>query len=456
MSGKTSGTAAITRRGFLVGAASMASAALLAACGGSSAAPTGTAAATSALPATGATPAASTTTGSTTGGAPTAAASGSATKLSGSVSMWVYPLLGEDQAKNESLWSGIIKDFTAQNPGVKVDVQVLPWANRDDKLTTALAGNKGPDVCYINEDQIAQHVEAGTMTPLDEYLSAEERADYLPNALTSATYKGKLYTAPILLTSTTIAYNTKLFKDAGVDTYPTTWDELLQVAPKFKAKGLFATSYTGALDQSLNLSYYPLLWQADGKVLNEDGTAGFNSPQGIEALTYVTKLFSEGFVDKSESVTRPAEGQSGLDLSKAATGLVVDNSGAQRLAKEWGAGVIKIGTPLKNKKQISYGTVAGFGLFSAQKSKDASVAWIKYLTSPTVAKQIILPGQLLPHEKVHRCALRERSAPRRVREDSAHDARRGAPSESASGHQHPRTGDSSRLPRQEDAAASAR
>ncbi len=407
MSGKSSGTAAITRRAFLAGAASTAGAALLAACGGSGSSSTATPAATSAVSATGAAPTAGSPTraaGSVTVGATTAASSAptvatSGAKVSGSVSMWVYPLLGEDQSKNESLWSGIVKDFTTQNPGVKVDVQVLPWANRDDKLTTALAGNKGPDVCYINEDQIAQHVEAGTMTPLDDYLSAEERNDYLQNALASATYKGKLYTAPILLTSTTIVYNTKLFKDAGVDTYPTTWDELIQVAPKFKEKGLFATSYTGALDQSLNLSYYPLLWQADGKILNDDGTAAFNSPQGLDALTFVTKLFSEGYTDKNEAITRPAEGQSNLDLSKAATGLTIDNSGAQRLAKEWGTGVTKIGAPLKNKKQISYGTVAGFGLFSSQKSKDASVAWIRYLTSPTVAKQIILPGSYFPTKK---------------------------------------------------------
>jgi multiple sugar transport system substrate-binding protein len=406
--GTTSGTSALSRRAFLVGAASAATAALLAACGGSNTASTATPAATGAVSATGAqstaapTPgAASAATGSATtaaGSAP-AAVTTSGQKVSGSVSMWVYPLLGDDQTKNESLWSGIVKDFTTQNPGVKVDVQVLPWTNRDDKLTTALAGNKGPDVCYINEDQIAQHVEAGTMTPLDDYITAEERSDYLQNALTSATYKGKLYTAPILLTSTTIVYNTKLFKDAGVDTYPTTWDELLQVAPKFKEKGLFATSYSGALDQSLNLSYYPHLWQADGNVLNDDGTAAFNSAQGLEALTFVTKLFSEGFTDKNEAITRPAQGQSGLDLSKAATGLTIDNSGAQLLAKEWGPGILKIGAPLKNKKQISYGTVAGFGLFSSQKSKDASVAWIRYLTSPAVAKGIIQPGSYFPTKK---------------------------------------------------------
>ena len=83
--------------------------------------------------------------------------------------------------------------------------------------------------------------------------------------------------------------------------YPTTWEELLAAGPAIKESGNFLTSYAGSLESSLNLSYFPLLWQAGGEVVSEDGTAAaFNSPEGIEALNFVVTLFNEGYADLDE------------------------------------------------------------------------------------------------------------------------------------------------------------
>jgi multiple sugar transport system substrate-binding protein len=374
----------LQRRTFLLGAAALAGSAVLAACGSDTPAPTATT-----------TKGNSTATGgisSTVAPAPTTA-SANGRKVSGSVTMWVYPLLEGVAGVNENLWADISKDFMAKNPGVSVDVQVLPWANRDDKLKTALSAGKGPDVAYLNDDQVPQHVENKALVPLDDILSGTEKNDYLPNPLSTLSYKGSIYSAPILLESQPNVYNTKLFNDIGIDTYPTTWDELVQVAPKFKDKGLFVTYYPGALDESLNGSFYPFLWQAGGQIFNSDGSAAaFDSPEGLDALTFVTQLFQNGYTDKSSAISTPETGQTPLDLSKAALGLTIGNDWANRLNKEWGPGILKVGPPLKRKIQISSGSVAGFSLFSDSKNKDASAAWITYMTSPEVMKRILVPG----------------------------------------------------------------
>ncbi|MGH2562753.1 MAG: ABC transporter substrate-binding protein [Thermomicrobiales bacterium] len=316
---------------------------------------------------------------------------------SGDVRMWVYPLAGDDQAANEQAWEGIVSGFNAQFPDVEVTVEVQPWQNRNEQLTTALAAGAGPDVAYLNEDFIPQHAEDGNIEPLDDVI-AEDRDDFLENAVAGVSYQDTLFAAPILMTATTMVYNTKLFTDAGVETFPTTWQELLDVAPTFKEQGIDLTYYSGSLESSLNLNYYPLLWQAGGQVLNEDGTAAaFNSPEGIEALNFVVSLFENGYTDESSGVTSPEPGRSPLDLGEAAVGLTVDQAWALRLAELWGEGVLQVGQPPMNKVQTSYGTAAGFALFADAGDKDASKAWIKHLVSPETMPTILgLGGYFAP------------------------------------------------------------
>jgi multiple sugar transport system substrate-binding protein len=310
-------------------------------------------------------------------------------KVAGNVTMWVYPLAGADLNENKKKWDAVVSDFQGKNPDVKVKVEVLPWTNRNEKLTTAIAAGAGPDVCYLNDDFIPQHAGDGNLVDLDDLLAAD-KSDFLENAVANMSYDGKVYGAPILMTITTMAYNTKLFEKAGVKDYPATWDEMLAAGPAFRDAGLYLTSYVGALTQTLNLNYYPLLWQAGGKVLSDDGTkAAFNSPEGLDALNFVVKLFDEKFVDKSEGVTAPEPDRGSLITGKAAVSMTTDSATVQQLEKTLGEGAFKVAGPLKNKVQTSYGTTAGFSVFKHAKDQDAAKAWVQYLTSPETMKTIL-------------------------------------------------------------------
>lgn len=303
--------------------------------------------------------------------------------LSGSVTQWCYPLAGGgDQAINEEMWAGLIDGFKALNPGVDVKVEVLPWADRNTKLTTALAAGAGPDVGYLNADFVPQHAGDGNLEAVDDVI-ADEVDDFLENARTNLSVDGTLYAVPTLSSVTTLLFNTKVFEAAGLTTYPTTWEELLAAGPAIKASGNFLTSYAGSLESSLNLSYFPLLWQAGGEVLNAENTAAaFNSAEGVEALNFVVTLFNEGYVDLDEGTTNPPAGAGLIDQGKVGVILCGAQSDAIRLNETWGEGVLQVAAPLKNKQQVSYGTTAGWGIFKGSENVDAAKAWVKYITSP--------------------------------------------------------------------------
>ncbi|MGB3328016.1 MAG: extracellular solute-binding protein, partial [Thermomicrobiales bacterium] len=296
------------------------------------------------------------------------AALAQASNLSGTVSQWCYPLASTgQQSDDEALWKGLADEFTGANPGVQVSVEVLPWKDRNDKLTTALAAGAGPDVGYLNADFVPQHAGDGNLLPLDDLVGGD--TDLLENAKTNLTFDGKLYAAPILGTVTTAVFNTKVFEAAGVTEYPTTWDEMLAIGPKIRDAGYLLTSYAGALEQTLNLTYFPLLWQAGGEVVNADGTAAaFNSPEGVDALNFVVGLFKEKFTDLDEGVTVPPPDGGKVMEGKVAILMTGEAGGVKRYeAGSWGKGSAKIAAPLKRKISTSYGTTAGFGVFKDAK-----------------------------------------------------------------------------------------
>lgn len=105
---------------------------------------------------------------------------------------------------------------------------------------------------------------------------------FLPTARDAVTVGDRIYGAPIYQTVTTTIYNKRLLSDAGVATPPATWEEIKAAAPKLRDEDVALLDYSTSDDASLNLNFYPLLWQAGGRVFAEDGTrVAFNGPEGL-------------------------------------------------------------------------------------------------------------------------------------------------------------------------------
>lgn len=326
------------------------------------------------------------------------AASQATSKVSGSVTMWVYPLIGEG-TEDEKMWKEIIKDFGNEYPDVKVKVEVQPWDRRVEKLTTAMAGGQGPDVWYINIEDIPNHASNGRLVPFTDLLSADVKADYLPKAVSALSYQGTLWAAPILLSVSGTMYNTKLFKEAGIEGDLVTWDQLQSAAPKFKDKNAYLLNFEISSPQD---DYYPFFWQAGGKVFSDDGkTVLYNSPEGVETLTFLTDLFKAKYIPASSATaTSIPITETPLGQGKVAVG-TSESSGIVQLSDAWGKDVLRIGPPFKNKRQVAIGTVAGYAISSKAKNKDAAAAWVNYVISPGTMKKINqMSGYFAPRKSV--------------------------------------------------------
>lgn len=180
--------------------------------------------------------------------------------------------------------------------GVKASVQVA--SDLVQQLAQGFAGGSPPDVFYMSTDQLASYASNGSLEP---YAADLENADaFFPSLREAFTYDDEFWCAPKDFSTLALQVNTRLWEQAGLtdDDLPTTWDELRTVAEKLtkgKQKGLvYGPEY-----QRIGVFFE----QNGGGLLNEEGTeATVNSPENVEALTFVQDMMNDGIAAYASEV----------------------------------------------------------------------------------------------------------------------------------------------------------
>ncbi|MEU8463754.1 extracellular solute-binding protein [Streptomyces sp. NPDC029003] len=142
-----------------------------------------------------------------------------------------------DSAGNSSktFWDSVTKDFTAANPGIKVEVQLLPWADIDREVSRMVKAGNAPDMALMGSysDFAAQ----GKLYSADELLSITAESNFLQPLAEAGSVGNTLYGLPFVASSRLLFYNDALFKQAGVSA-PKTWSDLKTAAKALKDKGV--------------------------------------------------------------------------------------------------------------------------------------------------------------------------------------------------------------------------
>ncbi|WP_308296837.1 extracellular solute-binding protein [Streptomyces sp. ISL-44] len=136
---------------------------------------------------------------------------------------------------SKAFWDKVTADFTAANPGIKVEVKLLPWADIDREVSRMVKAGKAPDIALMGSysDFAAQ----GKLYSADELLSVTREANFLAPLAEAGTVGSTLYGLPFVASSRLLFYNEALFTKAGVSA-PKTWADLKSAAKALKDKGV--------------------------------------------------------------------------------------------------------------------------------------------------------------------------------------------------------------------------
>lgn len=144
--------------------------------------------------------------------------------------LWVF----STDVQNEL--NPVLREFEAQNPGIRVSAEQLPWDRGFEKILLSLATRRPPDVCELGMTWLAAFAEQDVLLPLDDVLAegVDERV-----LLDASTYNGTLYAAPWMVGTRMLFFNRELLRRAGYEDPqpPTTWAELEEMSQRVMALG---------------------------------------------------------------------------------------------------------------------------------------------------------------------------------------------------------------------------
>ncbi|MGD9546470.1 MAG: sugar ABC transporter substrate-binding protein [Candidatus Krumholzibacteriia bacterium] len=191
----------------------------------------------------------------------------------------------------------LVPGFEAQNPGVKVDVQQIPWSAAHEKLLTAFVGRATPDVAQLGNTWVSEFTALEALEPLDSRVAASTAVrfeDHFPGIWETNVIDGGLYGIPWYVDTRVLFYRTDLLEAAGHPRAPrswTGWREAMAAVVQLQGPGHYGILLP------LNEWTQPVILglQGGSSLLAAGDTRGaFAQPEFAQAFDFYLDLFRDG------------------------------------------------------------------------------------------------------------------------------------------------------------------
>ena len=293
-------------------------------------------------------------------------------------------------------WKGAIAAFEKQNPDIKVDMEIVPWAEQQQRLVNAMTTHGLPDVSMLGNDVVSQFVAIGALAPLDDYMAAygkEKGYDLAQDAWPGDAGYYHLadhwWGAPISVETRILYYRKDLMTQAGLDSAkpPQTWDDMLTTAGALTKK-LGGKAYGWGAPMSLDYftvqTFMSTYLGYGARMLDQSGHCGFDTPEFHTALDTYTKAYIDGDSHPdSPSMDGGAFRRGFLDGRFA---MLIDSPDlyrdVQREKPAWAADLGMAMVPAGPKGR--FGFLGGWPLvlWNDSTHKDAAAKWMLFASRP--------------------------------------------------------------------------
>jgi multiple sugar transport system substrate-binding protein len=282
-------------------------------------------------------------------------------------------------------------DKFEKQTGIKVNLEVVPWADLLNRILAATTSGQGPDVLNIGNTWSASLQATGAFVPWDDALLAQVggKERFLGPSLAATGAAGQPPTAlPIYGMTYGLFYNKKLFSEAGIAEPPKTWDELIADGKKLTKGKQWGLAVEGA-SVSENAHHAFIFGQQHGSELfDATGKPQFDSPKQVAAikqyldLMAVHKIVNPSNAEYSNGTEAVQDFTSGKAAMLMWQSIASQTKAAGMTEDDYGLAPIPLPDPAQGGKQVN-GMVAGINLaiFKSSKNQDAALQFVKFMTS---------------------------------------------------------------------------
>lgn len=209
---------------------------------------------------------------------------------------WYCPNWDEPEARE------MVAEFEAANPDVKVELVITDWDTYKSRVTTALIGKDVPELYTVLLTDVKPFAKLGLLEGLNT-LGADAGIDFaelIKASMDIVSIDGQSYAIPFRYDGSGIYYNVDMLKAAGYETFPETWDGMLEMSAKLKESGTTAFCWPLGNQANAVTRLVQQLYTYGGTVLTEDQkTCLLNSEEAKKALSAIKETIDLGYASAS-------------------------------------------------------------------------------------------------------------------------------------------------------------
>ena len=203
----------------------------------------------------------------------------------------------------------VLAEWDEAHPDITLTQNVLANAEYKTQIATLAAADDLPDVFLLQGMNTIAWADQGLVYDLTEDIkSSPYYADYNTSYFAPFTVDAKMYGYPVLTggTCTVVIYDKAMWKEAGFDAFPTTWEDVEKASEYFNEKGITTVAFGNGGKWQANSDFLSTLgnrytgpdWFMG--LIAKSGSA-FTDDTFVAALTetqrlfHDTKIFNEDF-----------------------------------------------------------------------------------------------------------------------------------------------------------------
>ncbi|WP_251957709.1 ABC transporter substrate-binding protein [Nostoc commune] len=302
---------------------------------------------------------------------------------------------------------GLIRDFEAENPGIRINLVEGPNATNllEDLYTSSFILGESP-YDLINMDVIwtSKFAAAGWLLPLGDRISKQELAAFSSQDVEGGRYQDKLYRIPVRSDVGMLYYREDLIKQAGLQP-PETFDDLMRISQVLQKKKQVNWGYVwqGRQYEGLVAMFAEVLKGFGGFWVNPDTLeVGLDRPETLRAIEFLRSTVKEGV--SPPGVTTYQEEDTRRLFQNGQVAFLRSWPYAWPLAQAENSpirGKIAIKPMVHAPGQTGAACLGGWGLGIAKSSKHPEEAWkaIQYFTSREAQRRFILTAGYVPSRR---------------------------------------------------------
>lgn len=196
----------------------------------------------------------------------------------------------------------VIADWEKAHPGIELVQTVLANDDYKTQIATLAAADDLPEVFLLQGMNTKTWAEQGIILDMTDIINdSPYRSQYDDALFYPFTAEDKIYGLPALTggTCAVVVYDSAVWKEAGFDTFPETWADVLKAKDFFDGKGMDTIAFGNSGKWQINSCFLSAVGDrftgADWThSLIEKGGAKFTDQPFVDALKFTQDIFNSG------------------------------------------------------------------------------------------------------------------------------------------------------------------